>query len=80
MTLTQLLVATRKGVLAMLEQDRRYGNAPLLLPRSSRAVTPRDGRLAPDAGLTTADVGIDTQRAYRQPFNQLALKAARHSK
>lgn len=80
MRMTQLLAATRKGVLAMLEQDRRYGNAPLLLPRSSRGVTPRDARQAPDLGLTTADAGIDTQRAYRQPFNQVALKAARHSK
>src|SRR3546814_9229825 len=63
MKLTRLLAATRKGVLAMLEQDQRYGNAPLLLPRSSRGVIARDARLAPDTGLTTTDIGIDTQRS-----------------
>lgn len=80
MKLTRLLAATWKGVLAMLEQDQRYGNAPLLLPRSSRGVIAHDARLAPGTGLTTTDIGIDTQRAYLQPFNQLAIKASRHPK
>lgn len=68
----------QKGVHAMIEQDKRYGNAPLLLPRSSRgpAVSSSEGALIP-TGLNLSDAGLDTSQVVRQKFNQVALKAAK---
>lgn len=74
-TFRERLGALRREVKAMLEQDKRYGDAPLLLPRSCPTpIEPGAGGLG--FGLNVADTGLNPKRIFSQSFNQFALKAA----